>query len=161
MTALVDSWGVRRELAPHVVDEAVAVGNHVLVHVGFDIRHVAPEDLTESSLAFEILDGFPASSGRTLIVPRRLVASWFEATREQQHSLLVLVDELKALFDSQLAPDGPDLGSNAEDASGQTVMQLDVHLIPRYGGDVADLRGSIHLVTLGEGNDLAPAEPSW
>jgi hydrogenase expression/formation protein HypC len=34
-TAVVDFWGVRRNVALDVVDEEVAVGDHVLVHVGF------------------------------------------------------------------------------------------------------------------------------
>ena len=49
--AVVDFWGVRRKVALDVVDEPVAVGDHVLVHVGFAIRRIAPEDL-EETLAF-------------------------------------------------------------------------------------------------------------
>jgi len=50
-TAIVDFGGVRRSVALDIVDEAVAVGDHVLVHVGFAIRRIAPEDLAET-LAF-------------------------------------------------------------------------------------------------------------
>jgi hydrogenase expression/formation protein HypC len=50
-TAIADFWGVRRKIALDVVDEEVAVGDHVLVHVGFAIRRIAPEDL-EETLAF-------------------------------------------------------------------------------------------------------------
>ena len=46
-TAVVDFWGVRRKVALDLVDEDVAVGDHVLVHVGFAIRRIAPEDLAE------------------------------------------------------------------------------------------------------------------
>lgn len=52
-TAIVDFWGVRRKVALDVVDEAVAVGDHVLVHVGFAIRRIAPEDLEETLAFFE------------------------------------------------------------------------------------------------------------
>jgi hydrogenase expression/formation protein HypC len=57
MTALVDFWGVRRKVALDVVDEAVAVGDHVLVHVGFAIRRIAPEDLAETLAFFESMTG--------------------------------------------------------------------------------------------------------
>lgn len=50
-SAVVDFWGVRRRVALDIVDEPVAVGDHVLVHVGFAIRRIAPEDLDET-LAF-------------------------------------------------------------------------------------------------------------
>lgn len=54
-TALVDFWGVRRKVALDIVDEAVSQGDHVLVHVGFAIRRIAPEDLAETIAFFEAL----------------------------------------------------------------------------------------------------------
>lgn len=51
VTAVVDFGGVRRQVALDIVDEPVSVGDHVLVHVGFAIRRIAPEDL-EETLAF-------------------------------------------------------------------------------------------------------------
>jgi hydrogenase expression/formation protein HypC len=54
-TAVVDFWGVRRHVALDVVDEEVSVGDHVLVHVGFAIRRIAPEDLAETLAFFEAM----------------------------------------------------------------------------------------------------------
>jgi len=54
-TAVVDFWGVRRKVALDVVDEEVAIGDHVLVHVGFAIRRIAPEDLAETLAFFEAM----------------------------------------------------------------------------------------------------------
>ncbi|MBO9360901.1 MAG: HypC/HybG/HupF family hydrogenase formation chaperone [Thermoflexus sp.] len=51
MTALVDFWGVRKPVLLHTVDEPVSPGDYVLVHVGFAIRRIPPEE-TESTLAF-------------------------------------------------------------------------------------------------------------
>jgi len=61
-TAVVDFWGVRRKVALDIVDEDVAVGDHVLVPVGFAIRRIAPEDPAEppaffASMASEDLEG--------------------------------------------------------------------------------------------------------
>ena len=50
-TAVVDFFGVRRAVCLDLVDEPVSPGDHVLVHVGFAIRRIAPEDL-EETLAF-------------------------------------------------------------------------------------------------------------
>ena len=45
----------------------------------------------ENELAFAIRDGFPVSPGHSLIVPKRVVASWFEATEAEQAALLALL----------------------------------------------------------------------
>lgn len=68
-SAVVDFWGVRRKVALDVVDEEVAVGDHVLVHVGFAIRRIAPEDLAETlaffeAMASEDLEGLEAGALR-------------------------------------------------------------------------------------------------
>lgn len=54
-TAIADFGGVRRKIALDVVDEPVGVGDHVLVHVGFAIRRIAPEDLAETLAFFDAL----------------------------------------------------------------------------------------------------------
>ena len=54
-TAVADFRGVRRKVALDIVDEDVAVGDYVLVHVGFAIRRIAPEDLAETLAFFDSL----------------------------------------------------------------------------------------------------------
>ncbi|MCC7535879.1 MAG: HypC/HybG/HupF family hydrogenase formation chaperone [Deltaproteobacteria bacterium] len=54
-TAVVDFWGVRRRVALDLVDEPVAAGDYVLVHVGFAIRRIAEEDLAETLAFFEAM----------------------------------------------------------------------------------------------------------
>ncbi|MBL8718569.1 MAG: HypC/HybG/HupF family hydrogenase formation chaperone [Myxococcales bacterium] len=51
LVGVVDFWGVKRTVALQIVDEPVAVGDYVLVHVGFAIRRI-PEEEIESTLAF-------------------------------------------------------------------------------------------------------------
>jgi hydrogenase expression/formation protein HypC len=53
--AVVDFRGVRRKVALDIVDEEVAPGDHVLVHVGFAIRRIAPEDLADTLAFFEAM----------------------------------------------------------------------------------------------------------
>jgi hydrogenase expression/formation protein HypC len=54
-TAVADFRGVRRKIALDIVDEEVGVGDHVLVHVGFAIRRIAPEDLAETLAFFDAM----------------------------------------------------------------------------------------------------------
>jgi diadenosine tetraphosphate (Ap4A) HIT family hydrolase len=108
------------------------------------------------ALAFAVRDRYPVSPGHTLIVPRRLVATWFDATREEQIAILDLVDTVKAALDAELTPDGYNVGFNAGEAAGQTVMHLHVHVMPRFRGDVPDPRGGVRYVIPARANYLAP-----
>jgi hydrogenase expression/formation protein HypC len=56
-TAVVDFGGVRRSVALDIVDEEVGTGDHVLVHVGFALRRIAPEDLEETLAFFDAMAG--------------------------------------------------------------------------------------------------------
>ncbi len=108
--------------------------------------------LASNDLAFAVLDRYPVSEGHTLIIPKRLVASWWEATEAEQHALLHLAEHVKALLEDRCAPDGWNLGVNVGAAAGQTVDHLHLHLIPRYDGDVADPRGGIRHAIPARGN---------
>jgi len=104
-----------------------------------DDRIVASNDL-----AICLRDGFPVSPGHLLFVPRRHVASWFDATRDERIAIVDLVDEVFA--NEVTEADGYNLGINVGAAAGQTVMHLHVHLIPRRAGDVDDPRGGVRWV---------------
>ena len=97
-------------------------------------------------LALIASDGFPVAPGHTLIVPRRHVASFFEATAAERASLLQLLDQAKAIVDAEFGPDAYNIGINDGRVAGQTVPHLHIHLIPRYAGDSADPRGGVRWV---------------
>jgi diadenosine tetraphosphate (Ap4A) HIT family hydrolase len=99
-----------------------------------------PEEwVASNALAFAIRDAFPVSPGHTLIVPRRLIAAWFETTAEERKALFDLVDEVRKQLDAgPVQPAGYNIGINVGDAAGQTVAHVHVHLIPRYRGDVSE-----------------------
>jgi diadenosine tetraphosphate (Ap4A) HIT family hydrolase len=112
--------------------------------------------VASNALAFAIRDAFPVSAGHTLVVPRRLFASWFEATAEEQVAIFELVDVVRRQLDaSERPPQGYNIGMNVGATAGQTVAHLHVHVIPRYAGDVPDPRGGIRHVIPGKGNYLA------
>lgn len=106
--------------------------------------------VASNALAFAVRDGFPVSPGHTLLVPRRLVPTWFDASREEQVALLDLLDQVKVALDRELEPAGYNVGFNAGRAAGQTVMHLHLHVIPRYVGDVEDPRGGVRGVIPGK-----------
>ncbi len=52
-SALVDFFGVKKELRLDIVDEPVAPGDYVLNHVGFAIRRIPPEEAQETLALFD------------------------------------------------------------------------------------------------------------
>ncbi|MDC0707752.1 HIT family protein [Stigmatella sp. ncwal1] len=110
--------------------------------------------MVSNALAFALRDTHPVSPGHTLVIPHRLVATWFEATQEEQRALFALVEEVRRELDSSHKPDGYNVGFNVGEAAGQTVFHLHVHVIPRYRGDMEDPRGGVRHVIPAKGNYL-------
>lgn len=106
--------------------------------------------------AFAVWDRHPVTAGHALVVSRRLIATWWEATPEERADLLALVDEVKRRIDAEHHPAGYNVGFNAGAAAGQTVDHLHLHVIPRQPGDVTDPRGGIRHVIPGKGNWRLP-----
>jgi diadenosine tetraphosphate (Ap4A) HIT family hydrolase len=100
----------------------------------------------ETPLMQGLWDGFPVSPGHALIVPRRHVASWSEATPEERQHLTAAIADVHRIIQELHQPAGFNVGFNDGPAAGQTVGHLHIHVIPRYDGDVPDPRGGIRLV---------------
>jgi diadenosine tetraphosphate (Ap4A) HIT family hydrolase/HKD family nuclease len=105
----------------------------------------------EDRLTRALWDAFPVSEGHLLIVPRRHVPTWFDASTEERAAITAAIDQGRELLASRHHPDGFNIGINVGEAAGQTVFHLHVHLIPRYGGDVPDPRGGVRHVIPGKG----------
>lgn len=81
---------------------------------------VPPSDwIAANAHAFAIFDRFPVNPGHTLVVTRRLVPTWFDATPDEQTALMCLVNVAKVHLDSRLnpQPDGYNIGFNSGDAN--------------------------------------------
>ena len=115
----------------------------------------------EDRIAFEdrltraLWDAFPVSEGHLLLVPRRHVPTWFDATADERAAITESIDRGRELIASRHSPDGFNIGINVGEAAGQTVFHLHVHLIPRYKGDVPDPRGGVRHVIPGKGYYMA------
>ncbi len=87
-------------------------------------------------------DAYPVSPGHMLIIPNRHVATWFEASGEEQAAILEAISNARQLIERDHRPDGDNIGMNSGAAAGQTVPHLHLHVIPRYAGDVPDPRAA-------------------
>jgi diadenosine tetraphosphate (Ap4A) HIT family hydrolase len=109
--------------------------------------HLDPKRiLAEEELIVVYKDGFPVSQSHTVIIPRRHVATLFEASEAEQAALLKAVAQAKDTLDKHYQPDGYNIGINHGQAGGQTVPHLHIHVIPRYRGDKEDPRGGVRWV---------------
>ena len=97
----------------------------------------------ESELVVGLWDRYPVSPGHALLVPRRHVADWFDASAEEQRALTAALAVARREIEKDHGPDGYNIGINSGEAAGQTIFHLHVHLIPRYTGDEEDPRGGI------------------
>ena len=96
--------------------------------------------------AIAIYDAYPVTPGHSLIIPKRHITSFFEASREEQTAMFDLLTEMRQRTQKERNPDGFNVGINDGTAAGQTVMHLHIHLIPRYTGDTADPRGGVRWI---------------
>jgi diadenosine tetraphosphate (Ap4A) HIT family hydrolase len=101
------------------------------------------EILIENQDVYCMSDLFPCTRGHTLIIPRRHCANYFDLTPEEQVSCWKMVNELKIILSEKYHPDGFNVGININEAAGQTVMHVHIHLIPRYKGDYVNPYGGV------------------
>lgn len=102
--------------------------------------------VAQNDFAILIADAFPVSTGHSLVIPKRHMASFFDATAGERAAMLELLDLARATVLRSHRPDAFNIGINDGAAAGQTVPHLHMHLIPRYQGDQEDPRGGVRWV---------------
>src|SRR6056297_620262 len=104
----------------------------------------------QDDLILCLWDAFPVSEGHALVITRRHVATWFDASEQEQAALVRGIEIARREIEKASQPDGYNVGFNAGEAAGQTVFHLHVHVIPRFRGDVEDPRGGVRWVIPGK-----------
>ena len=107
------------------------------------------EKMLESELSFVIYDGYPVNEGHALIIPKRHTTNYFDLSLEEQKDCIELLNRIKAIVQEKYNPAGFNVGININEAAGQTVPHVHIHLIPRYEGDVEEPRGGVRGVIPG------------
>ncbi len=105
--------------------------------------NVEREIILESEMSFAIYDGFPVNEGHALIIPKRHTANYFDLSLEEQKDCIELLNRVKGIVQAKYNPAGFNVGININEAAGQTVPHVHIHLIPRYEGDVDEPRGGV------------------
>ena len=97
----------------------------------------------ENEHAIAIYDKYPVNEGHMMVISKRHFSNFFEATDEEILCLFNLLKESRDYLEEKYNPEGFNIGVNIDEAAGQTVMHLHIHLIPRYEGDIDDPRGGV------------------
>ena len=107
----------------------------------------------ENILAYAIKDGFPVTTGHTLVIPKRHVADYFGLTQAEVNAVnQLLLNRKVALQSDDKTIDGFNVGMNCGESAGQTIFHWHVHLIPRRAGDVAEPRWGVRHTIPGKGS---------
>lgn len=80
---------------------------------------------------------------QTLIIPKRHVASYFDLTNHEREAMNVMLQYVKQKIDERYHPDGYNVGINVNEAAGQSIFHVHMHLISRYKGDVKNPKGGV------------------
>jgi len=112
------------------------------------------EYICSNKLAFAVWDKFPVTTGHALIIPYRIMTTWWETSQKEKKELSKLLEQTRQIIEEKYNPDGFNIGINNNKAAGQTVSHLHIHLIPRYLGDTPDPRGGVRHVIPSKGNYL-------
>jgi len=108
---------------------------------------IAPDKFVDQNHhTFTVRDTLPISPGHTLIVPKRHIASIFEATTDEVAALWDALQQSRTQLLKEFSADGYNIGINDGLVAGQTILHLHIHLIPRYDGDMPDPRGGIRWI---------------
>ncbi len=97
----------------------------------------------KNDYCFAVFDKYPVNKGHMLIIPFRHFGSFFDATKDEILAIYELLIDAKNYLDKKYSPDGYNVGVNIGRVSGQTIMHLHVHLIPRYKGDIENPIGGV------------------
>ncbi len=107
-----------------------------------------PEEIiAEAGPCVAFRDGFPVSTGHTLIIPKRHVPSFRDLNPAEWAAMQQLVADTTAeLLKNDPTIDGFNFGVNDGATAGQSVFHCHFHLIPRRKGDHPAPRGGVRAV---------------
>lgn len=88
---------------------------------------------TAETIAFFPIN--PATTGHTLIIPRRHVTDFLDADEETIAAVTATAVRVGRAIREVVSPEGANLITSAGKAATQTVFHLHLHVVPRWAGD--------------------------
>jgi ATP adenylyltransferase len=63
-------------------------------------------------------DAYPVSPGHAILIPRRHIPTWFEASTEEQDDLIGAMDAAKTVIEKRHGPNGYNISINCSAVAG-------------------------------------------
>lgn len=86
----------------------------------------------EDDKILAILDLSQTTYGHTLVMPKKHYQNILEIPHDELADLMIKVQDIAKKITSKLNANGVNILANTNEAAGQTVMHLHIHIIPRY-----------------------------
>ena len=97
-----------------------------------------------SKFIYVVRDSFPVTKHHSLIIPHRHISNFFDLNNDELKDLSkILKKERQSLLDLDKEITAFNVGVNAGEDSGQSIMHCHIHLIPRRKGDIKNPRGGV------------------
>ncbi|MFN9507651.1 MAG: HIT family protein, partial [Planctomycetota bacterium] len=77
-----------------------------------DLQRIVFRHALGNANILALWDGFPVSPGHLLLVPSRHVATWFDASLEEQQALMAAIEIGKSHIEQSYKPNGYNIGIN-------------------------------------------------
>jgi histidine triad (HIT) family protein len=94
-----------------------------------------PVIITEDKDIMAIMDLYPASEGHILVFPKRHIENIYALSPDLGSGIMGHAIEIANAIKKRLNPAGINLIQSNEDAAGQTISHLHLHIVPRYKND--------------------------
>src|SRR5262245_29043709 len=86
-----------------------------------------PRIVTENALCYAVRDLYPVTALHTLVIPKRHVADYFDLHQPERNAIYALLEkERKGIQEKDANVSGINVGANAGEEAGQTIMHCHV-----------------------------------
>ena len=100
--------------------------------------------MVENELGCSVYDGYPVTTKRMLVIPKRHVADYFELYRPERNAIQMLLERARErIREMDSSVTGFNVGINIGRDAGQTIFHCHIHLIPSRLGDMDDPQGGV------------------
>jgi len=86
----------------------------------------------ENDLCYAIWDKFPKTEGHALVITKRHVSNYLEASSEEHMAVSDLVKEVCAWITDEHGATDFNITTNVGKLAGQEIFHFHTHVIPRY-----------------------------
>lgn len=98
-------------------------------------KEIKARTFAENELVFATLTNIPITPGHSLVIPKRVVATFEELTEQELYAIQDLSARVKESLRVKLSAQGFNCAFNEGANFGQSIPHFHLHIVPRKDGD--------------------------